>query len=1152
MIKPNTSKLREFIETSNRVVDGNLVELDSELFYRISNVQKMPEFFMSLTSSSDHWMFVSSFGALTAGRRNSNHAIFPYYSADKISDSRKQTCPRTIIHLQSDSGNKQVWQPFWDREIDTELYQRNLYKSPLGNKLCFEEIDIEKGLIFRYRWTFSHQFGLVRTSRLINFGQNNFGVDLLDGFQNIIPAGAEENFQLQFGNLLDAYKKSELTETGLGIYYLSSIPTDKAEPSEGLRATIAWTTEKPNATLLGRQQIASYLDGQPLMTEKDVRARRGDYLLNYQFELNSGDLAEWDIVADTGLDQTEIINLAERVQSNEIRDELHGDIAECESRLAELVAKADGFQVSARYGKSMRHQGNVIFNIMRGGIPLDDYQIPAADLKLHVAKANRDVAGRRSELLDSLPESIDRQQLVQLASDSGDSELLRIVMEYLPLVFSRRHGDPTRPWNKFSIDSTVASDEKVLHYEGNWRDIFQNWEALAFSYPQFVQSMICRFLNASTADGYNPYRVTKDGFEWESPEPDNPWANIGYWCDHQIIYLCKLLELSNQFFPGRLDALLNETAFVYANVPYRIKSIEQILASPRETVDYDFELSKRLSAETQTLGNDAKLLKSGDGSIHSATLADKLLLTMLVKMSNFVPGGGVWLNTQRPEWNDANNALVGSGLSIVTTCYLRRYASFLSDWLRDSGVAKFEIQKEVALLLDRIQLAISPYVVEDETSISSVQRHQIVMDLSDAGSKYREQLYERGLASERVELDSEKLLAFLDQSIRLLDATIAGNRRSDGLYHAYNLMSLDVEGEIHIERLYEMLEGQVAVLSSGSLSPQQAVEVLTALRQSPLYREDQSSYMLYPNRELPRFLEKNNLPSGLIKQSPLLQELLRAGDESVIRKDVTGNCHFNGDFRNRKDVETAVENLAASGKFDDLLPGAASQIGSIFENIFHHHQFTGRSGTFFAYEGLGSIYWHMVSKLLLAVSENYILAESLGLEDEALDSLRQHFREIQTGLGAEKTPTNYGAFPTDPYSHTPEHCGAQQPGMTGQVKEDILSRFIEMGVRVNEGQIIFEPSMLDPNEFCETESELIYWNFATKQLETIVLEPGSFGFTFCGVPIIYRATGTAGMRVCSSDGQTDSSEEFVLNADQCDALFARNGKITRIELDFDA
>ena len=45
----------------------------------------------------------------------------------------------------------------------------------------------------------------------------------------------------------------------------------------------------------------------------------------------------------------------------------------------------------------------------------------------------------------------------------------------------------------------------------------------------------------------------------------------------------------------------------------------------------------------------------------------------------------------------------------------------------------------------------------------------------------------------------------------------------------------------------------------------------------------------------------------------------------------------------------------------------------LFENIFDHASFTGRSGTFFAYEGLGSIYWHMVSKLLLAVQETSLL-----------------------------------------------------------------------------------------------------------------------------------------------------------------------------------
>jgi hypothetical protein len=35
-------------------------------------------------------------------------------------------------------------------------------------------------------------------------------------------------------------------------------------------------------------------------------------------------------------------------------------------------------------------------------------------------------------------------------------------------------------------------------------------------------------------------------------------------------------------------------------------------------------------------------------------------------MSNFIPEGGIWMNTQRPEWNDANNALVGNGVSMVT------------------------------------------------------------------------------------------------------------------------------------------------------------------------------------------------------------------------------------------------------------------------------------------------------------------------------------------------------------------------------------------------------------------------------------------------------------------------------------------------------
>jgi len=83
----------------------------------------------------------------------------------------------------------------------------------------------------------------------------------------------------------------------------------------------------------------------------------------------------------------------------------------------------------------------------------------------------------------------------------------------------------------------------------------KTWEALAHSYPEFTDGMIFKFLNASTFDGYNPYRVTKNGIDWETIEPDDPWSYIGYWGDHQIIYLLKFLEFAERHNPGSIGQL---------------------------------------------------------------------------------------------------------------------------------------------------------------------------------------------------------------------------------------------------------------------------------------------------------------------------------------------------------------------------------------------------------------------------------------------------------------------------------------------------------------------------------------------------------------------------------------------------------------------
>ena len=94
--------------------------------------------------------------------------------------------------------------------------------------------------------------------------------------------------------------------------------------------------------------------------------------------------------------------------------------------------------------------------------------------------------------------------------------------------------------------------------------------------------MICIFLNATSIDGYNPYRITSEGIDWEVIEQDDSWSHIGYWNDHQIIYLLKLLEHSTDFYPGKLENLLCKKIFSYANIPYKIKVLKKWWRTPKK------------------------------------------------------------------------------------------------------------------------------------------------------------------------------------------------------------------------------------------------------------------------------------------------------------------------------------------------------------------------------------------------------------------------------------------------------------------------------------------------------------------------------------------------------------------------------------------
>jgi len=1127
-------------------VKGEMIHFENETYYKIANSNEMRPFFMSIVSDSNHWMFISSNGGLTAGRKNSEYSLFPYYTDDKITEAADVTGSKSIFQV-SKNGNIYLWEPFSQRQIGLYETRQNLYKNSFGNKVVFEEINEDLGIIFRYQWSSTDTYGFVKKSTLINNSSEKVQVTFLDGLQNIIPSDVETDLQNSRSNLVDAYKKSELQLTsGLGIYALSAIIVDKAEPSEALKANIVWSLGIKNPTyLLSSLQLDNFRRGKDIHQEVDIKAEKGAYFISADITLDANETKEWHFVANVNQTIGAIEILSKAILNDEnLLKSIEEDIELGTKKLIALTGAADGLQVTEDPLISTRHFANTLFNLMRGGTFDDDYNIEKQDFIKYIGKANKKVIKKKETLLNDLPELFKLNTILEIAEKDEDQNFKRLCFEYLPLKFSRRHGDPSRPWNKFSINTKNEIDgSKILDYEGNWRDIFQNWETLAHSYPAFIESMIHKFLNATTFDGYNPYRVTKDGFDWEIIEENDPWSYIGYWGDHQIIYLLKFLEFIENHYPNQLEKRFSEDIFVYANVPYKIKDYQSILANPKDTIEFDHDLDARIHQKKEELGADGALLRDENFFIYKVNLIEKLLATVLAKVSNFIPEGGIWMNTQRPEWNDANNALVGNGVSMVTLNYLNRFIKFFESLVEKSATEEVKISSELAIFFNTVVTTFNENKNILSGVVSDVDRKTVLDGLGEAGSVYRTVIYEKGFSSDRTTITKTALLEFFSITKEYLEHTIRANKRSDNLYHAYNLMTIENDTEVSVSYLPEMLEGQVAVLSAGYLSSKEVLDVLDGMKASALFREDQYSYILYPNKELARFDEKNVIAKTAVAHSKLLTKLISNDNTQIINQDVAGKYHFNANFNNANSLKEAFEELPEV--YAVLLEDESKLVLNIFEEVFNHKAFTGRSGTFFGYEGLGSIYWHMVSKLLLAVQENCLIAVQNNESEVLIGKLFDHYYEIQAGVGVHKSPELYGAFPTDPYSHTPAGKGAQQPGMTGQVKEDILCRSGELGVSVKAGEIIFNPRLLRDSEFVTTPKTFKYIAISKEEKE-IELAKGSLCFTYCQVPVIYIKSDKNEVEVVFNGQSSAMFNSLEIDAKTSQTLFNRTGEVNKI------
>ena len=1088
-------------------------------FVALNDLESFDPFFLSVVTVSNQWFFCSSHGSLSAGRESPETALFPYLTVDKIHENWNTTGPYTAIQCDG-----KLWHPFWPTTAHSSPVRRRLLKSILGEELVFEERHEALQLRFTYRWQVSEKFGFVRKVEISNEGEESRTVRLLDGLQDLQAPGVGSRLHLELSSLADAYKMSELVSDGnLMIHRLASGIVDAPIPLECLKATTVWTAGFEDGNrFLSRGDAERYLkSGRTNSGSERSRGERGVFLLGGEMTLLPGQSRDWLMVGEVEQTHRDIGGLMKALDDpKSLLAEVEEDLAKARERLRELAESVDGIQKSGDRDSALSHYHNTLCNFLRGGLPEKGGEL-SRDQLIHFVKQNStEIFQAHGEWLLSLPKSFERLDLIGQVREKNDPDLLRLAEEYLPLILGRRHGDPSRPWNKFKIRLADDEGKPVHHYEGNWRDIFQNWEALAWSYPVFLDGFISRFLNASTIDGYNPYRVTSSGVDWEVPDKDDPWVSIGYWGDHQIVYLLKFLELKEKLDPGSMRQSLIERRYVFADVPYLLNGWEETLEDPRNTVDFDEERHKRLMERKESIGGDGLLLRDDAGELVRATLIEKLLIPTVAKLGQLIPDGGIWMSNQKPEWNDANNALAGTGLSVVTTAYLLRYFRFLERLVNPGSDDSFEISTALAQVMGELKQGL-----EDprwhNSRITATDRFELAKVNGVAIEDYRKAITTP--KGRELEIISQADLSdFITVVSRVLESVLRGNRREDGLWHSYNILEIRKDERVmNVQHLQLMLEGQVAILSSGLLGGEEAVSLLEALPSSELRSKRHPTYLLYPDRELPRFGEMNRIDDSQVQSISTLTLMIAEADERLVYQDEVGIWRFH---------DSLVNDYALTARLDEI--GGVSdeeriQIAELYEKTFNHHSFTGRSGSMFGYEGLGCVYWHMVSKLMLAAQEVAVDV----VKSESSEELKRRaiavYYSIQRGLGFRQKPKQYGAFPAEPYSHSQGQRGAQQPGLTGQVKEGILCRMGELGIDLAGGRLGFQPKLLRKAEFAK----------------------GDLHFTHARTPIVYQLNDELAepiAEVHTGDGRCLEFPGAVLDVETSSSVIFKEGGLRKI------
>ncbi|MCK9614805.1 MAG: hypothetical protein M0R48_04785 [Candidatus Omnitrophica bacterium] len=472
-------------------------------------------------------------------------------------------------------------------------------------------------------------------------------------------------------------------------------------------------------------------------------------------------------------------------------------------------------------------------------------------------------------------------------------------------IFSRKHGDLERDYNKFKLLPSYFSEG-----EANYRDINQNRRVDLFFNPSLGKSNIVYFLNLIKIDGYNPlvvkgerlffnqaaarnllkqfgiadkkiislmvsgfhlgdfFKILKEegivvkareklAAELVTKAQREPQATHGegYWIDHWR-YNLDLIENFLYFYPDKLDDLFLTKEYYFWDDEWRVKERSHRFHLKDGKV-YQWHSVEEVGEKKDVIASRAKFanfLRDKKGNIYTTSLIEKLLTLILNKAATLDPDGvGVEMEADKPGWCDSLNGLPALfGSSICETFELKRACLLLSEAasaLNKKGTANFNLAEEVYEFLEGLEGLTKKY-----SNLPAKQRDMFWWEKSNSlKESFRKTTFAQ-IKGKQISIPGLRLEKFLNSLVNKLDNGIEkALDRDTGIYSTYFKYSVEkfhAKGKIikplkfKKEPLAHFLEGSVHALRT-----QKESSIYSALKKTVIFDKVLRMYRLNASLE---------------------------------------------------------------------------------------------------------------------------------------------------------------------------------------------------------------------------------------------------------------------------------------------------------------